>query len=153
MLSPQIRLIYFVAEDRQQALLFYQYGLGAVLCALICAVNGELTAGIQMLQESSLFALLNMLGFMCGSYAGMHPMMKLTQQFDATSTQVVTSLRKILTFASSFLFFPKPFTYLHMFGVCAAMAGAWQLQSQRAGAKALSETSAQTETKKKEVSV
>ena len=116
-------------------------------------MNGELTAGIQMLQESSAFALLNMFGFMCGSYAGMHPMMKLTQQFDATSTQVVTSLRKILTFASSFLIFPKPFTYLHMFGVCAAMVGAWQLQSQRAGAKALSETSAQTETKKKEVSV
>ena len=46
-------------------------------------------------------------------------------------TQVVTSLRKIVTFTSSFMLFPKPFTALHAVSAACALTGAYALQRLR----------------------
>ena len=55
--------------------------------------------------------------------------------FDATSAQVVTWMRKVITFALSFVFFPhgKSFTVtmLHAFGICLSLGAAFILEHGR----------------------
>ena len=104
-----------VKED----LMLYQNFVATALAILYCAITGDLAKGTQFLMYGPRRAVLATFGSVSFVYVGMFPLLQIVQQFDATQAQVVTSLRKAVTFVASFVIYPKPFTGMHMMGLLA----------------------------------
>lgn len=119
--------------QRKNDLLFFQFSFSALLCAMVCLFNGEMSRGNEFLISLPASGRLNLLGFVGCSYLGMHPLVLITTNFGATSAQVATSLRKVVTFGISFIVFPKPFTLMHILGIIITIAGSWALQRLQEG--------------------
>lgn len=115
----------------QEDLVFWQYLIAACICLIVCIVTGELSSGMLFLSHAPWFARANLLGYLFGGYAGLQPLLRIFQEYDATRGHVVTSLRKVITFASSFIVFPKPLTVFHLIGALASALGALMLQRLR----------------------
>jgi drug/metabolite transporter (DMT)-like permease len=115
----------------QEDLVFWQYLIAALICFAISQATGELSQGIVFLSRAPLLAHLNLLGYLVGGYLGLQPLLRIFQEYDATRGHVVTSLRKVITFATSFIVFPKPLTSLHIGGALASALGGFMLQRLR----------------------
>jgi hypothetical protein len=115
------------------ALLLVQSASGTVCCALFALANGELVDGIATLMDSPSEYWLLLLAHFSFLHLGVRKILTLMAVFDATSAQVVTSMRKVITFALSFVFFPhgKSFTMLHAFGICLSLGAAFILEHGR----------------------
>ena len=101
--------------------------------ALFALANGELVDGIATLMDSPSEYWLLLLAHFSFLHLGVRKILTLMAVFDATSAQVVTSMRKVITFALSFVFFPhgKSFTMLHAFGICLSLGAAFILEHGR----------------------
>ena len=115
-----------VKED----LMLYQNFVATALAILYCAITGDLAKGTQFLMYGPRRAVLATFGSVSFVYVGMFPLLQIVQQFDATQAQVVTSLRKAVTFVASFVIYPKPFTGMHMTGLLFSLAGSYLLEKE-----------------------
>ena len=100
------------------------------LALVYCALTGDLRLGAAFLTTGSRGAVLATFGSVTFVYIGMYPLLQIVQTFDATQAQVVTSLRKAVTFVASFVLYPKPFTFMHFVGLLFSLAGAYYLEKE-----------------------
>ena len=111
-------------------LLLYQNAVTTALALVYCALTGDLRLGAAFLTTGSRGAVLATFGSVTFVYIGMYPLLQIVQTFDATQAQVVTSLRKAVTFVASFVLYPKPFTFMHFVGLLFSLAGAYYLEKE-----------------------
>lgn len=118
-----------LGDDVTEQLMLVQYATAALLMLIYSAAVGELPAFEAWCRSNRRSVWLELLPLMAGASltsVGVRALLKITQEFDAARSAVVTNSRKVCTFALSFLFFDKVFSSLHFVGlmltICGSMA-------------------------------
>ena len=107
-------------------LIYYSYTGAAVLVFFINVYTGELTTGSSYLQENgSLDIFLLFMAFSASGFLGVSCVAALTKRFGAITSAVTSTVRKGLTLALSYIFYPedKSLTIWHIFGSSIFMWG------------------------------
>lgn len=114
-----------------EQMMLVQYCVGAVLFIAIAASAGELDAfraWCQRRDSSPWAALRPIVAGALLTAVGVRALLHVTAEFDAARASVITSTRKVCTFALSFVFFPKPLSVLHVAGVVLTVTGSVEVQ-------------------------
>eukprot|EP00741_Cyanophora_paradoxa_P019084 tig00021119_g18426.t1 len=98
------------------------YLFGMLLCLGLCVVNGELLGALRACSANPQIWGLLTLAALAG-YLGTYFVLMLVNGFGAVTAVVVTSCRKLITIMLSFVLFPKPFTWLYLWGTLVLFAG------------------------------
>ena len=95
----------------------YSYLLGSIYLFVCLSFSGNLMSGFQAFaKENLLFSYGIALIYSITGYLGVQVVLTMVRQFGAFTTVAVTSMRKALSIAISFLLFSKPFTINYVFG-------------------------------------
>ncbi|ETO16186.1 UDP-galactose transporter [Reticulomyxa filosa] len=110
-----------VNQSSYYELMFYSNGIAAICSAIVCISTGEMSRALSVFQQ---YPILWTLFFIrCTSiYFGTLAYLEMTRKFGAVLASEVTTARKVLTVATSYYFFPKPFFFKHQIGSLAFVA-------------------------------
>lgn len=114
--------------DNVEELLFFQYSAAALIMLIFCAISGELRQGLAWYANASWTPWAATLADNVLSYLGLLSIMQITSEWDATRANVVCSCRKVITFAVSYILFPKSFSVFHGVGFLLTVMGGVRLQ-------------------------
>ena len=107
-------------------LIYYSYTGAAVLVFFINVYTGEFTEGYSYLQQNgSLDIFLLFMAFSASGFLGVSCVAALTKRFGAITSAITSTVRKGLTLALSYIFYPedKSLTIWHIFGSSIFMWG------------------------------
>lgn len=103
-----------MCEETQ--LMYVQSIFGSIFLLILTGATGELEAGIRQCMDNinilwylSAWSALNMFGIVL--------MLKVAGEFSAVVAVLTSSIRKLMSLVVSYLFFPKPLTYVHALGM------------------------------------
>ena len=95
----------------------YSYLLGSIYLFVCLSFSGNLMSGSEAFaKENLLFSYGIALIYSITGYLGVQVVLTMVRQVGAFTTVAVTSMRKALSIAISFLLFSKPFTVNYVFG-------------------------------------
>ena len=100
-------------------LIYYSYTGAAVLVFLMNVYTGEFVEGCSYLQQNgSLDIFLLFMAFSAAGFLGVSCVAALTKRFGAITSAITSTVRKGLTLALSYVFYPedKSLTIWHIFG-------------------------------------
>ena len=133
-------------EDEREALLFWSSVVSMVLLGPFCAYIGEFHEGVRFFWEVATLqtwvAQLAALGLVAG---GQRLVLMLNGAHGATSTAAVLTLRKVASFLTSIIVFPKPFHASHVVGLVIVVVSLVMIQraeyaaGQKRGGKGIKE--------------
>ena len=104
--------------------IYYSYLLGSIYLFVCLSISGNLMSGFQAFaKENLLFSYGIALIYSITGYLGVQVVLTMVRQFGAFTTVAVTSMRKALSIAISFLLFSKPFTINYVFGGLIVLSG------------------------------
>lgn len=109
-------------------LMTFQYASAFCLTLTYAAVSGEFESFCKWCCRSGGAGGVwrELLPVVCGAVltsVGVRALLCVTQEFDAPRASVITASRKAITFITSYLIFPKPFSALHLVGVILTIGG------------------------------
>lgn len=115
------------SEARSGAqLMVVQYVTSAFLCAFYALATGEGTKfsdGCREHNRTRLGELSPVVVAAALTSVGVRALLRVTAEFDAARSSVITSSRKVCTFVLSFIIFRKPVSVLHVIGAGVTLAG------------------------------
>ena len=121
----------------REGLIFGQYLIASSCLLGLCVLTGELHRGLHVYMNVLTRRELGLLFLsMAINSVGLRVVFVVVEEYGTTTAGIVVTLRKIVTFATSFLLYPKPFTRLHAVGFGMALGGAFLLERHEARARA-----------------
>jgi drug/metabolite transporter (DMT)-like permease len=122
-----------IAATRDRSLvratmMLVQYSTGVLWLCAVCVYDGELSAGIVFLRDAQMPVWAALCAYIATTWGGVRCILELVRRYDATMAAMATNVRRAFTLAASQLLFPKPFTRMHVLGLCMVLAGARGLQ-------------------------
>ncbi|KAH9256429.1 hypothetical protein BASA81_005343 [Batrachochytrium salamandrivorans] len=141
----------FSKDDEREALLFWSNLVSIALLGAVCLANGELISGMRFFREVATIKIwLAQIAAMALVSFGQRLVLNLNGHYGATASSAVLTFRKVASFVTSVLVFPKPFHPLHALGLFVIVTCAVMIQRAEANAahnrKAKTLSSKSTET-------
>lgn len=122
-------------EDEREALLFWSNLISIFLLGAVCMANGELQAGFKFFREVAVVKIwVAQLTAMALVSFGQRLVLSLNGTYGATASAAVLTFRKVASFVTSVLVFPKPFHPLHAIGLFVIVTSAVMIQRAEANA-------------------
>lgn len=125
-----------------ERMMVVMYAAGALLFLACAAASGELALFPAWSRGRGSSVARDLAPIFCGAFLtaiGISALLRVTAEFDATRASVITSSRKVFTFAMSFVLFPKVFSVLHFLGATLTLSGSFAVHrslKHRDGARA-----------------
>jgi len=106
----------------QREMLMYSCFMGGVFLFIVLLLNGEFWEAMQYCAQVPNISMAIVV-FSVTGYFGSSCVLALIKRFGVFLATTVTTVRKIFTLICSYIFFPKPFTFFHLFATCFAFIG------------------------------
>lgn len=125
-------------EDEREALLFWSNLISIFLLGSVCIANGELLQGVQFFREVATLNLwvAQFVGMSLVAF-GQRLVLTLNGSHGATASAAVLTFRKVVSFVTSVMVFPKPFHPFHGLGLMVVVVSAVMIQRAELSAAAL----------------
>jgi len=140
-------------EDEREALLFWSNLVSGVLLGLVCAWNGELQGGLSFFAYLAGAMTWGIQIVALGLVAiGQRLVLTLNGAHGATASAAVLTFRKVASFITSVLVYPKPFHWIHAIGLTIVVVSAVMIQraETQAGIKRASKESPRRDAKERD---
>lgn len=126
---PEKKLSKEERKALKNNLLLFSNLLISSLLFLVCVVRGELVQGIKFFMNSPKRLLgQQILGLLLSAY-GQQMVLTFNQRYGAVLCSIILTIRKVATFVTSVMLFPKPFNFGHVFGLTSVSLSTLLLQA------------------------
>jgi len=116
-------------DDEREALLFYSNIISMSMLGVVCLMNGEMQQGIKFFTETATVSMwVAQAAAMALVAFGQRLVLTLNGTHGATAMAAVLTFRKVASFITSVMVFPKPFYPIHAMGLMIVVTSAVMIQ-------------------------
>ena len=128
-MAPEKKLSKDERKVLKNNLLLFSNLLISSLLFMVCLFSGELVQGVIFFRNApKRLALQQLLALLLSAY-GQQMVLTFNQRYGAVLCSIILTIRKVATFVTSVLLFPKPFNFGHIFGLTSVSLSTLLLQA------------------------